>query len=273
MSKRDSAQENGSAARCIAVPVAALRRAPEMHAEQTSQALFGEGFGILETKGGWLRVRLVLDGYEGWLSAGDTAPAAGPVSHRVAVPQTLLFPEADIKSTPTRPLYMSSRLTARPAGEDGRFLAVRLPGGGRGYVVARHVLPAGETLSDPAGVAERLLHAPYLWGGRTVAGIDCSGLVQLALMMCGHVGVPRDSGDQMQQVGEPLPVETAASGRLRRGDLVFWKGHVAMALGTDRLIHANAHHMMVAIEPVAEAIKRIAESGGGPVLAVRRPLR
>lgn len=261
----------GGEACCIAVPVAALRRAPDACAEQVSQGLFGERLAILETLGEWRRVRLAHDGYEGWLRADDIAPVPGPASHVVAVPQTLLFPAPDIKSTPVRPLYMGSRLMTQPMAGNRRFLATRLPDGGEGYVVASHAIPAGARQEDPASVAERLLHAPYLWGGRTMAGIDCSGLVQLALMMCGHVGIPRDSGDQMQNVGEPLPSETALSGQLRRGDLVFWKGHVAMALESDRLIHANAHHMMVAIEPVNEAIQRIANSGSGPVLAVRRP--
>ncbi len=272
MDDRRERHESGRHAWCIAVPAAAMRRAPERHAEQVSQALFGEGLEVLETAGAWRRVRLGHDGYEGWVEAAAIERAPGPVSHVVAVPSTLLFPAPDIKSSPVRPLYMGGRLTARPAPENERFLAVRLPGGGTGFVIARHTAPAGRHLSDPAEVAERLLHAPYLWGGRTVAGIDCSGLVQLSLMMCGHGGVPRDSGDQMETVGEPLPVETAAAARLRRGDLVFWKGHVAMALGAARIIHANAHHMMVAIEPVRAAIERIEASGGGPVLAVRRPL-
>ena len=253
---------------------APLKSEPRGRAEMVSQALFGEDAELLEEAAlspgsrerGWLRVRLLRDGYEGYAPREAFAEALGAPTHVVAVPQTLLFPQADIKTSPTQPLYMGSPL--RVTGEEGRFL--RLAEGG--FVIAAHVR-ALDAPPDPdaAAVAERLLHAPYLWGGRTVAGIDCSGLVQLALMMAGHAGVPRDSGPQSRQVGEDLPLDwLARPEKLRRGDLVFWKGHVAMLLDTRTIIHANAHHMMVAAEPLAEANTRIAADGNDPV-ALRRP--
>jgi len=253
-----------------------------------TQVLFGEQALLLKEvplppasrERGWLRVRLLHDGYEGYVPreafdlaprTHDTADGAATASPLVVgVPQTLLFPGPDIRSSPTQPLFMGTPLSvAEPAGEDGRFL--RLASGG--FVVAHHLRPAQPPpASDAATIAEMFLHAPYLWGGRTIAGIDCSGLVQLALTMAGHEGVPRDSGPQSRQVGEELPLAWLEEPRrLRRGDLVFWKGHVAMLTAPDAIIHANAHHMMVARESLPEAIGRIVRHGGGHPLALRRP--
>ena len=254
---------------------APLKAQPRGRAEMVSQVLFGEHAELLEEvalppgsrERGWLRVRMLRDGYEGYAPREAFAEAGGAPTHVVNVPQTLLFPQPDIKTSPTQPLYMGSPLCA--AGEEGRFL--RLADGG--YVIADHVRPlnAPPATRDAAAIAESLLHAPYLWGGRTVAGIDCSGLVQLALAMAGHPTVPRDSGPQSRQVGEELPLDWLRTPeRLCRGDLVFWKGHVAMLLDERTIIHANAHHMMVATEPLAEAIARIAADGSKPV-ALRRP--
>ena len=269
----EAARDDGDAgggALAVAWPVAPLRREPPGEAEQISQALCGETLTPLETgPDGFRRVRMTHDGYEGWLEAAALAPALSAVDHLVAVPRTLLFPRPDIKSTPVRPLFLGTPL--RVTGDEGALRAVRVPGG-TGHVPARHLRPLARPFPDAAAVAEMLLHAPYLWGGRTIAGIDCSGLVQLALRLAGHEGVPRDSGPQAAEVGEALPPETVREGALMRGDLVFWKGHVAMALDAERIIHANAHHMMVAVEPLREAVARIAATGG-EVIAVRRPRR
>ena len=253
---------------------APLKAAPRGRAEMVSQVLFGEDAELLQEvalppgsrERGWLRVRLLRDGYEGYAPREAFAEVLDAPTHIVCAPQTLLFPQADIKTSPTQPLYMGSPL--RVAGEEGRFL--RLSEGG--FVIAAHVRALDAPPSpDAAAIAEQLLHAPYLWGGRTVAGIDCSGLVQLALTMAGHEGIPRDSGPQSRQVGEELPVDwLSRPEKLRRGDLVFWKGHVAMLLDAHTIIHANAHHMMVAREPLTEAIARIAADGNTPV-ALRRP--
>ncbi len=253
-----------------AVPVAAVREAPRGDAMQVTQILFGETLRILEAAGDWCRVRLDADGYEGHVRAGDveplreTASAEGEVL-TPRIPRTLMFPRPDIKATPVRPVFMGARLV--PEGGEGRF--TRIAGGG--WVVTEHLAAHGAVGTDPAALAEAFLHVPYMWGGRTADGIDCSGLVQTALVMAGYRDVPRDTCDQVENVGRPLPREQARSGMLRRGDLVFWKGHVAMMLDGRHIIHANARHMRVAVEPLAEAADRIEASGGGPVTAVRRP--
>ncbi len=262
-----------------------MKREPRGRAEMVTQILFGEQALLLKEvspppgsrERGWLRLRLLHDGYEGYAprEAFDLAERLLPSEedaspHVISVPQTLLFPEPDIKSSPTQPLFMGSPVWGvERVGENGRFL--RLASGG--HIIANHARPAtAPPAADPAAIAEMLLHAPYLWGGRTVAGIDCSGLVQLALRMAGHEHVPRDSAPQSREIGRELPLKWLGEPeKLRRGDLVFWKGHVAMLIAPDLIIHANAHHMMVACEPLAAAISRIERSEGSRPLALRRP--
>ncbi len=274
---------------------APLKSEPRGQAEMVSQVLFGEEVALLEEvaappssrERGWLRVRLLADGYEGFAprEAFALPPDGARATHVVKVAQTLLFPQPDIKSAPTQPLYMGARLfatgeTVPGKGTSGLFLPLAT----RGFVFADHVRGLEEaSRTDAASHAEQLLGAPYLWGGRTAAGIDCSGLVQVALCMAGHMDVPRDSGPQAASVGKELPLDWLSQpgglsqpgrlnqpDKLQRGDLVFWKGHVGMLLDSERLLHANAHHMMVAIEPLGEALARIAAAGSKPT-ALRRP--
>jgi cell wall-associated NlpC family hydrolase len=143
---------------------------------------------------------------------------------------------------------------------------VRLADGG--FVFAAHLCPLDEPESDFVAVAERLLHAPYLWGGKSSLGVDCSGLVQISLDAAGVIS-PRDTDLQQQALGRPLPVEDRLSG-LERGDLVFWRGHVGIMRDAETLLHANAHHMMVANEPLAEARDRIFGGTGALITSIRR---
>jgi cell wall-associated NlpC family hydrolase len=244
--------------RQVAVPTAALRKAAHPMAEQWDQLLFGELFKVLEVKGGFAWGQAARDGYVGFVAEDDLAARGAPATHQVAVPRTYAFAEPDIKSRPVG-LYSQNALTAIEAAE-GRFAR----GEGTGWFVAAHLRPVGVALADPVAVAEGYLGAPYQWGGRESLGRDCSGLVQQALAACGKA-VPRDTDLQLAFF---TPV---AEAERRRGDLVFWKGHVALLLDADTILHANAHHMAVAIEPLAEAVARIEAAGGGGVTGWRRP--
>jgi len=244
--------------RQVAIPTAALRKAAHPMAEQWDQLLFGELFKVLEVKGGFAWGQAARDGYVGFVAEDDLAARGAPATHQVAVPRTYAFAEPDIKSRPVG-LYSQNALTAIEAAE-GRFAR----GEGTGWFVAAHLRPVGVALADPVAVAEGYLGAPYQWGGRESLGLDCSGLVQQALAACGKA-VPRDTDLQLAFF---TPV---AEAERRRGDLVFWKGHVALLLDADTILHANAHHMAVAIEPLAEAVARIEAAGGGGVTGWRRP--
>ncbi len=237
--------------RCI-VPAAALRRAPDPAAEQLDQLLFGEAFDVLEVKDGWAWGQARRDGYVGSVKAQDLAEGERLPTHRVSALRAYGFSGPDIKSAPVG--LFSLNALVRIEAEEGRF--ARAEGGG--WFASNQLSPIGLFETDPAAVAERYLGAPYQWGGRESLGLDCSGLIQQALYACG-LSCPRDS-DQQAELGEPVE-----QGSLKRGDLVFWRGHVGMMLDAQRMIHANAFHMRVVTEPLADALERI-----GPATAFRR---
>jgi cell wall-associated NlpC family hydrolase len=241
----------------IIVGIAPVRRAPSHGATMLTEALRGERVTIYETDDeGWAWGQLARDGYVGWLPASALLAPGDEPTHKVTALRTLVFPEPSIKAPPVEALPLGAQLViTRMQGE----FAVS-PGG---FLPARHVAPLASAEKNFVAGAERFLGTPYLWGGKSSLGIDCSGLVQVALTACG-VMCPRDS--DMQEAAFGQRVELA---QLQRGDLVFWKGHVAIARDAATLIHANAFHMAVAIEPVAEALARI-KTTGSDVTSVRR---
>jgi len=241
---------------------APLRRAPAPDAPLDTEALKGERVTVYESnEEGWSWGQLASDGYVGWLpTAALAAPGPAP-THRVAAPRTLVFPGPSIKLPPLAALSLGARLTVtRVEGP----LAVTPE---NNYVPATHLKPVDTTEGDFVTVAETLVGVPYLWGGKTTFGLDCSSLVQLALNACG-LPCPRDSDMQERALGETIAPDLA---NLRRGDLVFWKGHVAIARDPATVLHANAFHMAVAIEPIADAIARIRAAGSEITSARRLP--
>jgi cell wall-associated NlpC family hydrolase len=241
---------------------APLRRVPSPDAPLDTEALKGERLTVYETTAeGWAWGQLEADGYVGWLPAnGLRAPGPAP-THKVAALRTFVFPARSIKLPPLEALSLGARLAIARIEEP---FAVTASGG---HVPARHLAPLDAKESDMVAVAEKFLGVPYLWGGKTGLGLDCSALVQIATAACG-VDCPRDSDMQEATVGMPLP-HAADLANLRRGDLLFWKGHVAIVRDAATLLHANAFHMAVAIEPIKDAIDRI-RAAGSEVTSVRR---
>src|ERR1700722_8255794 len=243
-------------------PQAPVRRSPSPDAPLDTEALKGERVFIEETsQEGWCRGKLEADGYVGWLPTNALGPPGPPATHKVAVPRTLVFPGPSIKLPPLEGLSLGCRLAISRVEEP---FAVTHSGG---YVPDRHLARLDAFASDPVAVAEEFLHVPYLWGGKTALGLDCSALGQIALTACG-VPCPRDSNMQEAALGIALS-PTSALAELRRGDLLFWKGHVAIVRDPGTLIHANAFHMAVAIEPIGEALARI-KAAGSKLSSVRR---
>lgn len=243
--------------RRVAVGHAGVRRAPSPDAALETEALFGEEVTVYDELEGWAWAQLATDGYVGYLPSAALSAELGPgATHRVAALRTLIFPAPSIKVPPTDALSMGARLCV--VDHEDRF-AVLDTGA---FAIARHLAPLGATETDPVAVAERFVGAPYLWGGRTSLGLDCSALVQAALSACG-IAAPRDSDMQERALGTPVSLDDA-----RRGDLIFWKGHVALVRDEHSIVHANAHAMAVAVEPLHEAVARI-RSAGDEVTSVR----
>jgi len=246
----------------VVEPQAPLRREPAPDAPLFTEALKGERVTIYdENAEGWAWGQLAADGCVGWLPRNALVTPGPSPTHKVAALRTFVFPGPSIKLPPVEALPFGARLAVARIEER---LAVTASGG---YVPVMHLAPLAENEPDFVAVAERFLGVPYLWGGKTALGLDCSGLVQVALTACG-VACPRDSDMQEQALGTPV-VTSADYSTLKRGDLLFWKGHVAVTRDCSSLLHANAFHMAVAIEPIDVAIARIL-GAGSEVTSVRR---
>jgi cell wall-associated NlpC family hydrolase len=240
---------------------APLRIAPSSDAEQKTQALKGERVTIYDRNAeGWAWGQLNSDGYVGWLPDHALAKPGAAPTHKVTSLSTFAFPGPSIKLPPSGILPLGAKLAVR--GDDGAF-AVTHDGC---YVPRQHLGPLDMSESDFVAVAERFVGTPYLWGGKTSLGIDCSGLVQVALNAA-CIGCPRDSDMQEQALGQALP--ESKSKRLQRGDLMFWERHVAIVRDTETLVHANAFHMATAVENTRDAIARI-KAAGSEVTSIKR---
>lgn len=238
--------------RRVSVPVVDLDGAPGGLRDR--QLLWGEEVTVYEVREGQAFVEAARDGYVGYVSEVALAPPRA-ATHRVSVPATHLYRDDDMKSPDLRHLSFGSLVTVEAEGR--AFWETP-----EGYIPKKHLRGLDRPFTDPAAVAQLHFGVPYLWGGNSVLGIDCSGLVQAALIACGRA-CPGDS-DLQQTTGEE------ATGDMRRGDLIFWEGHVAMAVDEATLIHANAHHMAVAYEALDAATLRIRVQGDGEVIARRR---
>ncbi len=241
--------------------IAPLRERPTGDAPLLTQALMGERAMIYDRNGeGWAWGQLMRDDYVGWLPEIALAKPSAAPTHQVTAIRTFAFPGPSIKLPPIEALVMGSLVTI--TREDGVFGVT--PEGW--YLPRRHLGRGDQHEADFVTVAERFVGTPYLWGGKSSLGIDCSGLVQMSLHAAG-IACPRDSDMQQTAIGQSL--DTSEQRALRRGDLMFWKGHVAIVRDAESIVHANAHHMATVIEKTAEAVARIA-AAGSEIDAIKR---
>jgi len=252
--------------RRVTAPFAPLKRAPDEAAGLDTEILYGEIFHVFEDReDGWSWGQLETDSYVGYVPSAALGALGAEPTHRVIALRTFLYPDADLKHPALAVLPLGGRLALAGESETRGTLYRHVEGGGA--VVACHVAPLdAPPAPDFVAVAGRFLGTPYLWGGRTSIGLDCSALVQLSLREAG-MATPRDTDMQERALGEPVSL----SNDRRRGDLVFWKGHVGILESPDRLLHASGHHMEVVSEPLEDALARIARSAGPPTSVRRLP--
>jgi prepilin-type processing-associated H-X9-DG protein len=244
----------------VVVAQAPMRRTPAPDAAYDTEALRGERVMIYEENDeGWSWGQLCIDGYVGWLPTGALGPPGPAPTHRVAALRSLVYPGRTIKTPPLEALSFGCRVAV--TAQEGNWMALA----SGGFMASRHLASIETREVDFVSVAERFIGVPYLWGGKTSLGLDCSGLVQVALASCG-IDCPRDSDMQERALGTAVAGDLS---NLRRGDLLFWDGHVAIQRDAHTLVHANGFHMAVAAEPVAEAISRI-RAAGSEVTSVKR---
>jgi len=242
----------------VIAPQAQVRRAPSDRAPLDTEALRGERVMVFDTApDGWCWAQLAEDRYVGWMAREALGDAGPEPTHRISALRTFVFSEPDIKSPPLQGLSLGAGVSVvGEAADKNACYAIIAP---VGAIVTQHLRPIGDTEPDWTAIAERFFGVPYLWGGKTSLGIDCSGLVQVALAAAG-IRAPRDSDMQAEAIGRPLPLRDDLSG-LERGDLVFWPGHVGIMRDRETMVHATAHAMSVISEPLRTAIERHSKKG------------
>ncbi|MBL8569360.1 MAG: C40 family peptidase [Phreatobacter sp.] len=246
----------------VELPILPMAPTRQVNAARDTELLLGEEVQVYDVQGGYAYIQSERDGYVGYVVEPALRPRRAPATHRVWTRHTHVYPGPSIKLPPNFIAPMNARLTIERTSNE---FSVTDTGA---HVITAHLVPVDNRAADFVAVAELFVGTPYLWAGRTSLGIDCSGLVQTALEAAG-VAAPRDSDMQEKALGQPVDLAPDLSG-LKRGDLVFWKGHVGIMTSPTELLHANGHHMMVVREPVAEAVARIREKSFGAVTSVKR---
>ncbi len=247
----------------VRAPVTDMRRMPRLDTGIDTQLLFGQDVLVFDQREGFAWVQSLADGYVGHVGSNDLTDGAARPTHVVSVPRTFVYQAPDLKLPVSSTISLGSQVDVT-GFEERRGTGYALLRSGEA-IVAVHLRPTDEYVADYVAVAETLVNTPYLWGGASAFGIDCSGLVQLSMRMAG-TSVLRDSDMQAASIGTSIDPKDG----LRRGDLVFWKGHVAIMTDPETIIHANGHTMTVARESFADAVSRIGYLYGQPT-GYRRP--
>jgi cell wall-associated NlpC family hydrolase len=247
--------------RIVVVGHTPLHAAPFDDAMRDTELLYGERFRVYDVANGWVWGQASRDGYVGYAREAALAAPGDAADHRIIALSTPLLRQASLKTAPLDMLPLNARVTV--IGREAKCLKVA----GGGFIYEKHIAPLSYRAPDWVAVAERFLGVPYVWGGRTLAGLDCSGLIQTALE-AGGIEIPRDSDQQEAALSHAVPVTSTLSG-LSRGDIVFWTDHVGVMLDERRLLHANGFYGETAIEPLATAVERIAASGNA-ITSIKR---
>jgi cell wall-associated NlpC family hydrolase len=245
----------------VFAPLAPLRRAPAPDAPLDTEALMGEEVMVFEAEEGWAWAQLQRDGYVGYLPSEALGKGPAVATHRITALRSFVYPGPSIKLPPVATLSFAAEMAVKQ--EQGDFAVTAA-----GYVHAGHLTALGQHAADYVAEAERFVGTPYLWGGKSSLGLDCSALVVLSLGNAGKKAL-RDSDMQEGSLGQSIAFDHTLSG-LKRGDLVFWKGHVGIMQSESQLLHANGHFMAVTSEPLKTANARITQKTGAGITSIRR---
>ena len=248
--------------RRVLAPAAPVRRHPACDAALDTEALMGERVTVYDTHGGFAWGQLEADGYVGYLPSDALGEIGAEPDRRVCALRTFVYPGPNLKLPPTGFLSLNAAVAVRAVEGDYAQLTTG------GFVHLAHLADRSHREPDFVAVAERFVGTPYLWGGKTSLGLDCSGLVQIALAAAG-IPAPRDSDMMARELGSPVEIGPDLSG-LRRGDLVCWGGHIGIMLDDRQLLHANGYAMATAVEPLRVAEERIRTKSYGPITGIRR---
>jgi cell wall-associated NlpC family hydrolase len=246
--------------KCVTAGSAPLHAGPDAASGRATELLMGEGFNVYEEKDGWAWGQAMMDDYVGYVPAGALGVTEEPVTHKIGVLRTFTYTEPDLKSQMLGALSLGSLVSAGNIHD--KFTQIE----GGAWVFTDHLKTVADLEGDYLTTAIRFIGVPYLWGGRTSLGIDCSGLVQIALQAAG-VSAPRDTDMQSLSLGRDIEPDPAI---MERGDLVFFPGHVGIMVDQGTLIHANAWDMMVSPHPLRFVVAEIAKEHDSPITCVKR---
>lgn len=238
-----------------------MRGRPDFTASQTNQLLFGETIEVFEIKNGFAWGQALRDDYVGYVDAACLMNSTHQPTHRLIALASHIYPAADLKTFPVDQVYMGAEFSVKSSPLVKGFAELNTGG----WIYARHLAPLSTTLSDYVATAQKFLGSPYLWGGKSCAGLDCSALLQIALYSAG-IKIPRDTDQQLASLGPTLDIGAS----LQRGDFAFFPGHVGIMLDESNLLHANATHMAVSVNPLKEVISIVAETSPIPFLGACR---
>ena len=238
---------------------APMRKHAAPDAPLETEALHGETVTVYDEVDGWAWGQLEIDGYVGYLPRAALHLPGPAATGKISALRSFLYPGPGIKLPPLCALTLGTAIAVTEV--KGDFAVTP-----HGYIYARHISPLAAAAADFVAVCSAFLGAPYLWGGKTSLGLDCSALVQTGLRAAG-IAAPRDADMQEHAFGRPSKLSPDLTG-LRRGDLVFWKGHVGVMQDAEQMLHASGFQMAVVSEPLREAAARIAAAGGGKVTSV-----
>ena len=239
----------------VNVPFVDLLGSPD--GKRNRQLIYGSKVKYFSAAKGWAFIQNTYDNYVGYVPE-STIASETQKTHIVTAPLAHVFMEPNIKSKNIEILPLAARVSGEMI-ENG-FLETEL-----GWISVSQLKRKTELSKDPVEVSKLLQNAPYLWGGNTTLGIDCSGLIQISLLLCG-IDCPGDSDQQMNTLGQNIDIGSPR----KKGDILFWKGHVAWALNERQILHANAYHMATVIEEANEAIERIKKQDNNSVIAHKR---